>query len=70
MGISKQFKLYNLNKNWKSLCTDEIKGVKMKKNEKKNVLQLKKTFFIIIIFGCSFGFAFQTWFVELEKVHL
>jgi hypothetical protein len=36
MVISKQFKLLNLKKNkMRKLCTDEVRGVKMKKNEKK-----------------------------------
>jgi hypothetical protein len=35
--ISKQFKSFNLNKKMRKLCTDEVGGVKMKKNEKKHV---------------------------------
>jgi hypothetical protein len=30
----------------RKLCTDEIGGVKMKKNEKKWVLQFEKTYFL------------------------
>jgi hypothetical protein len=33
--ISKQFKLLNLKKKLRKLRTDEVGGVKMKKNEKK-----------------------------------
>jgi hypothetical protein len=30
----------------------------------------KRIFFIAFFLGCSFGFTFQKWFVELEKVLL
>jgi hypothetical protein len=41
------------------LCTDEVLGgVK------------KKPGFTIFFLGCSFGFAFQRWFVKLEKALL
>jgi hypothetical protein len=42
----------------RKLCTGEIGGVKVK----------NKMHFVI--FGCSFGFKFQRWFVELEKAFL
>ncbi len=43
----------------------KVKGIKMKK---KTVLQFKKNVFSLLLFlGWSFGFAFQRWFVELEK---
>jgi hypothetical protein len=29
----------------RKLCTDEVGGVKMKKNEKEHVLQFEKTYF-------------------------
>jgi hypothetical protein len=38
MTISEQFKLLNLNKKKRKLCTDEGGGVKMKKNEKKTTV--------------------------------
>jgi hypothetical protein len=42
MAISKQFKSLNLKKKkMRKLCTNEVRGVKMKKNEKK------KTRFVI-----------------------
>jgi len=45
--------------------------VKMKKNEKKNAFyNLKNIYFLLLFFGWSFGFAFQRWFVQLEKVLL
>jgi hypothetical protein len=51
MVISKQFKLLNLNQNkMRKLCIDESRGVKMKKNEKKSVLQFKKTYFLYCFF--------------------
>ncbi len=61
MAISEQFKSLNLNKkNTTKLCTDEVGVVKMKKNAKDQVLQLKKNLFsLLLFFGCSFGFAFQ-----------
>jgi hypothetical protein len=34
----------------RKLCTDEIGGVKMKKNGKKHILQFEKTYFL----NCSF----------------
>jgi hypothetical protein len=41
--------------------TDEVGGVKMKKNEKKkSVLKFEKmVFFVLLFFGCCFGFAFH-----------
>jgi hypothetical protein len=30
----------------RKLCTDEVGGVKMKKNEKKHILQFEKTYFL------------------------
>jgi hypothetical protein len=35
MAISKQFKSLNLNRKMRKVCTNEIGGVKMKKNGKK-----------------------------------
>jgi hypothetical protein len=39
----------------RNLCTDEVGGVKVKKNEKKkSVLQLeRKVFSLLLFFGCS-----------------
>jgi hypothetical protein len=54
----------------RKLCTDEVGEVKMKKNEKKVFCNLKKCICFTAIFGFSFGFAFQRWFVELEKALL
>jgi hypothetical protein len=52
----------------KKLCTYEVGGVEMKKNEKKKCAVIwKNILFLLLFFGCSFGFAFQRWFVELEK---
>jgi hypothetical protein len=42
----------------RKLCNDEVGGVKMKKNEKKLILQFEKHIFFISFFDCSFGFAF------------
>jgi hypothetical protein len=42
MAISEQFKSLNLNlTKMKKLCTDEVGGVKMKKNEKYPIFNLK-----------------------------
>jgi hypothetical protein len=38
MTISEQFKLLNLNKKMGKLCTNEVGGVKTKKNEKNRIL--------------------------------
>jgi hypothetical protein len=44
----------------RKLCTDEVGRVKMKKNEKKYVLQFEiNLVFLLLFFGCFFGFAFQ-----------
>jgi hypothetical protein len=43
----------------RKLCTDKVRGVKMKKTGKKHVLQFKRRIFFPAVFGCSFGFAFQ-----------
>jgi hypothetical protein len=48
MTISKQFKSLNLGKKMRKLCTDEVGGVKMKKNN--TFCDLKKTYFLY----CSF----------------
>jgi hypothetical protein len=48
MVISKQFESFNLKKEKekkRKLCTDEVGGVKMKKNEKKHVLKFEKNVF-------------------------
>jgi hypothetical protein len=37
MEILEQFELHNLQKKMRKLCTDEVGGVKMKKNEKIHV---------------------------------
>jgi hypothetical protein len=42
----------------RKLCTDEIGGVKMKKNEKYVFVILKNIVSLLLFFGCSFGFAF------------
>jgi len=57
--IVEQFKSLNLNqKKMRNICTDEV-GVKMKKTEKKRVLQFQNNVFSLLLFsGCSFGFAF------------
>jgi hypothetical protein len=60
MAISEQFKLLNLTqKKMRKLCTHEVGGAKMKKNEKNLFCNSKKCIFFIAIFDCSFGFAFQ-----------
>jgi hypothetical protein len=49
----------------------KVGGVEMKKNEKKMCFAIRKNAFsLLLIFGWSFGFAFQRWFVELEKAFL
>jgi hypothetical protein len=54
MTISEQFKSLNSRKKLRKLCTDEVGGVKMKKNgKKKYVLLFEKTSF----FYCSFFLA-------------
>lgn len=51
MTISEQFKLFNLNKKKRKLCTDEGGGVKMKKNEKKTTFcNLKNCIFFPALF--------------------
>jgi hypothetical protein len=40
--ISEQFKPFNLQKRLRKLCTNEIRGVKMKKNEKNTFCNSKK----------------------------
>jgi len=47
MAISKQFKLFNLNKKMRKLCIDEIGGVKI---EKKVYCNLKKMYFLYCYF--------------------
>jgi len=42
MTVSEQFKLLKLKQKLRKLCTNEIGGVKMKKNEKKRILQFEK----------------------------
>jgi len=38
----------------RKLCNDEVGGVKMKKNEKKNCCVIQKNiFFLLLFFGCS-----------------
>jgi hypothetical protein len=37
----------------------KVGGVKLKKNEKERVLQLKKVFSLLLIFGWFVDFAFQ-----------
>jgi len=71
MAISEHFKLLNLNKSFlRKLCTDEVGGAKMKKMKIMCFAIRKNVFCLLLFFGCSFGFAFQRWFVELEKGHL
>jgi hypothetical protein len=56
MGISEQFKSLNLNpKKMRKLCTEEVGGVKMKKNEKEHVLQFEKKKSLLLFFCCSFA---------------
>jgi hypothetical protein len=44
----------------RKLCTDEVGGVKMKKNEKKTCFVIRKNVFSFLLFsGWSFGFALQ-----------
>ncbi len=45
----------------RKLCSDEVRGVKVKKNEKKSVLQFEKKsiFFTANFWAAPFGFAFQ-----------
>jgi hypothetical protein len=45
----------------RKLCTDEVGGVKTKKNGKKTRFAIRKKvcFLLPFFFGCSFGFAFQ-----------
>jgi hypothetical protein len=58
--ISKQFKSLNLKCFfWRKLCTDEVRGIKMKKNEKNVFCNSKKCIFFTALLGCSFAFAFQ-----------
>jgi hypothetical protein len=53
------------------LCTSEVGGVKMKKKEKKkHFVVWKNQNIYMYIFGYSFGFTFQRWFVKLEKAFL
>jgi len=43
MAISEQFKSLNLNpEKMRKLCTNEVGGVEMKKNAKRDVLQFEK----------------------------
>jgi hypothetical protein len=37
----------------RKLCTNEVGEVKMKKNEKKRVLQFEKMFFFLLLFLAS-----------------
>jgi len=42
------------------LCIDEVRGVKTKKNEEKTAFAIQKNVFsLLLVFGCSFGFAFE-----------
>jgi len=45
----------------RKLCSDEVRGVKVKKNEIRCVLQLEKKsiFFTANLLAAPFGFAFQ-----------
>jgi hypothetical protein len=54
----------------RKLCTNEVGGVKMKKNGNKRILYYKNIFSLLLFYSCFFGFAFQRWFVELEKALL
>jgi hypothetical protein len=55
----------------RKLCTDEVGGVKIKKNGKKARFIVRKIVFsLLLFFACSFGFAFPTLYVELEKTFL
>jgi hypothetical protein len=70
--ISEQFKSLNLKKNEKVMHRWNKRGQNEEKwGKKKHILQLKKLFFFLLLsFGCSFGFAFQRWFAEIEKLSL
>jgi hypothetical protein len=50
MMILEQFKSLNLYIKTRKLCTIEVGGVKVKKNEKKLVLQFEKSFFFTTLF--------------------
>jgi len=57
----------------RKLCTNEVGGVKRKKNEKKknSFRNLRKRIFLTDFFlAAHLAFAFENWFVELEKALL
>jgi len=56
MVISELFKSHNLNQKWKVMHWWSRRG----QNE-------DYLFSLLLFFGCSFRFAFQRWFVKLEK---
>jgi hypothetical protein len=45
-------------KKMRKLCTDEVGGVKMKKNEKHFVIW-QKIFSLLLVFGCSLALHFK-----------
>jgi len=67
MELLEQFKSLNLKKKMRKICTDEVREVKMKI---KVFCNLKKCILFSPFFDCSFGFAFQRCFGELEKAIL
>ncbi len=74
MAISEQSKSLNSKKkkekfmHWWSRKRQQNEEEKWKK---KASFAIRKTvFFFLLFFGCSFGFAFQRWFVELERALL
>jgi hypothetical protein len=71
MAIVKQFKLFNLNqKNEKVIHWWNKKGQNEEIWKKTRFAIQKNIFPLFYFFGCSFGFAFQRWFVKLEKALL
>ncbi len=61
-----QFKLHNLEKNMRKLCTDEVGGVKLGKNDKKRILRFEKTYFLY----CSYLAALLALYFKDDLVSL
>jgi len=71
MAILEQFKLLNLkNKNEKVMHRWSRRRQKEEKWKKPCFVLFKNVFSLLLFFGCSLGFAFQRWFIELEKALL
>jgi hypothetical protein len=73
MAISKQFKSLNLGKKKekeRKLCTDEVRGVKMKKMKKKKkaYCNSKKHIFFTALFGQFFLFKWRILFSKAQAV--